>query len=366
VPVLLVAVVVLLSGCISQFSPMRGSTLGGTSVVIHGSGLTGATAVKFGSTFATSFTMTGPNTIVAVTPSHAAGSVVIRVVTPKGFSTSLNDYTFVTPPTITSFTPTLGPASGGTTLTITGTHFTAATAVTFGTTPAASYTVTSPTTITAVTSSHAPGTTTINVTTRGGTATAPSDYTYTTTEAMGTYSCPSDYGRKVIPATITDENSAPASLSEGTTYVARVKVTAVIPASLVRTVYQSTMGTKTFLVPKATLTIVAKNFTPPNQVDAASNLPIHVPINETTTTHGASITVTFQPTTWTVNAASGKATLTPGDLALTVRIPLACYPPSEKVTYDTPTTLTLGYTVSGSNTLPAIDTLTATAPTPLK
>ena len=45
-------------------------------------------------------------------------------------------------PTITSFTPTVGPAAGGTTVTITGTNFTGATSVKFGTTAAASFTVT--------------------------------------------------------------------------------------------------------------------------------------------------------------------------------------------------------------------------------
>ena len=70
--------------------------------------------------------------------------------------------------------------------------------------------MTSPTTVTAVTKSHAPGTTTVNVTTRGGTATATSDYTYTPAAVQGTYSCYTPVGRKNIPVTIDDENVAPA------------------------------------------------------------------------------------------------------------------------------------------------------------
>ncbi len=77
-----------------------------------------------------------------------------------------------THPTITSFTPTSGPTTGGTTVTITGTNFTGATAVTFGATPAASYTVTSATKIKAVTKAQAAGNAKIKVTTPIGTATS--------------------------------------------------------------------------------------------------------------------------------------------------------------------------------------------------
>ena len=53
-------------------------------------------------------------------------------------------------PTVTGISPTSGPVAGGTTVTITGTGFTGATAVMFGTTGATSYTVVSATSITAV------------------------------------------------------------------------------------------------------------------------------------------------------------------------------------------------------------------------
>ena len=71
------------------------------------------------------------------------------------------------PPTITSFTPTSGAT--GTTVTITGTNFTDATAVSFGGTAAASFNVVSATQITAVVGSGASGS--VSVTTPGGTAT---------------------------------------------------------------------------------------------------------------------------------------------------------------------------------------------------
>jgi len=53
------------------------------------------------------------------------------------------------PPTVTSISPTAGPGTGGTSVTITGTNFSGATAVTFGATAATGFTVNSTTKITA-------------------------------------------------------------------------------------------------------------------------------------------------------------------------------------------------------------------------
>ncbi len=77
--------------------------------------------------------------------------------------------TLSTPPAITSITPASGLLSGGSTITITGTNFTGATSVDFGTTAATSFTVVSSTEITAVVpSATAPGLTEITVTTPEG------------------------------------------------------------------------------------------------------------------------------------------------------------------------------------------------------
>ena len=83
-------------------------------------------------------------------------------------------FSYILVPSIISFTPTSG--STGTTVTITGTNFTGATAVKFGGTDAQSYTVDSSTQITAVVGNGSSGN--VTVTTPGGTATSASAFTY--------------------------------------------------------------------------------------------------------------------------------------------------------------------------------------------
>jgi hypothetical protein len=82
-------------------------------------------------------------------------------------------------PVVTGISPTSGPTTGGTKVTITGTGFSGATAVKFGTTAAASYTVDSATQITAV-SPAGSGTVDVRVTNATGTsATSTADrFTY--------------------------------------------------------------------------------------------------------------------------------------------------------------------------------------------
>jgi hypothetical protein len=75
---------------------------------------------------------------------------------------------FVPTPRLTGISTALGPASGGTSITITGTGFTGATAVSFGSTAAGSFTVNSDTSISAVSPSAPAGTVNVTVTTAGG------------------------------------------------------------------------------------------------------------------------------------------------------------------------------------------------------
>ena len=81
-------------------------------MTITGTNFTGATVVKFGTTIATSFTVTSSTTIKAKTKAHAAATVAIKITTPGGTVTSTAKFKFQGLPTITSFTPTAGPSPG--------------------------------------------------------------------------------------------------------------------------------------------------------------------------------------------------------------------------------------------------------------
>jgi hypothetical protein len=75
---------------------------------------------------------------------------------------------FVPVPRLTGISASSGPATGGTSITITGTGFTAATAVRFGSTAATSFTVNSGTQVTAVSPAEPGGTVDVTVTNAGG------------------------------------------------------------------------------------------------------------------------------------------------------------------------------------------------------
>jgi IPT/TIG domain len=161
-----------------------GSALGGTSVTITGTNFTGATAVTFGGTAAVTFTVVNATTISAITPAHSAGLVNVAVTTSGGGTgTGNNLFTFVasSPPTVTAISPNHGDVGGGTSVTITGTNFTNATAVTIGGTAVLFKVVVNSTTITATTAAHVAGVTDTVVTTPSGTsATSSADqFTYT-------------------------------------------------------------------------------------------------------------------------------------------------------------------------------------------
>ena len=158
---------------ISSISPTSGSTSGGTTVTIIGTGFGGATRVTFGTTSAASYTVVSSTKITAVSPAESASTKNIRVTTAGGTSAvvSGDKFTFKVPvPVISSISPTSGSTSGGTTVTIIGTGFGGATKVTFGTTSAAGYTVVSSTKITVVSPAESASTKNIRVTTAGGTS----------------------------------------------------------------------------------------------------------------------------------------------------------------------------------------------------
>ena len=157
---------------ITSFVPISGPV--GTSVVITGTNLSGATEVKFKNTSATSFAVNSATQITAVVPSGAMTGK-ISVTTPGGTASSATNFTVTAAgaPTITSFSPTSG--SVGTSVTITGTNLTGTTSVAFNGT-SAPFAVNNSTQITATVPPLAT-TGPITATNPNGTGTSATDFT---------------------------------------------------------------------------------------------------------------------------------------------------------------------------------------------
>ncbi|MGB9491221.1 MAG: choice-of-anchor tandem repeat GloVer-containing protein, partial [Terriglobales bacterium] len=146
----------------------------GTTIIIMGNNLTGATQVLFNG-IAAAFTVISSTEIEAIVPAGATTGPV-TVVTPSGtLKTIVIFYVDVTPQ-IKNFTPKSGPV--GTKVTITGVGLTQTTAVTFGGVAAGDFTVVSDKKVTATVPADAT-TGKIAITTPGGTATSTASFTVT-------------------------------------------------------------------------------------------------------------------------------------------------------------------------------------------
>ena len=159
---------------VTGIAPGSGSTAGGTTVTISGTGLAGATGVSFGGA-AAKITAAAATKITVISPA-GTGTVSVTVTTPHGHSAG--SFTYVAPPpAVSGVSPSSGPDTGGTTVTISGTGLAGATAVHFGSASAAiasdsatEITVTSP-------SAGATGAVSVTVTTPAGTSGAAT-FTY--------------------------------------------------------------------------------------------------------------------------------------------------------------------------------------------
>ncbi|MFG2094066.1 IPT/TIG domain-containing protein, partial [Streptomyces sp. NPDC048612] len=154
---------------VTSVSPNSGSTAGGTTVTVTGTGFTGATAVRFGATPSPSFTVNSDTQITATSP-VGSGTVQVTVTTPSGTSNQFVTFSYVTAPVpvLSSVSPSSGPSSGGTVVTLSGSGFSGATAVRFGSVSAV-FTVNSSSQITA-TAPAGSGTVQVTVVTPGGTS----------------------------------------------------------------------------------------------------------------------------------------------------------------------------------------------------
>jgi len=145
-----------------SFSPSGGAT--GTTITIRGKNLTGAGAVHFGGMPAQSFSVISDSIITAVVGTGKTGMILVQ--NSVGYD-SLLGFTFISPPPpvtaphLTSFTPT--SAAKGATVRIYGMHLNGITSVTFGGTPAQSFSIVTDSLISAVVGTGASGNIVVNV-----------------------------------------------------------------------------------------------------------------------------------------------------------------------------------------------------------
>jgi hypothetical protein len=231
---------------VASVSPGQGAAAGGNTVTITGTGFADATSVKFGTADAQSFSVVSDTQMTAVVPEGTTGQTVNVVVRNLEGSSAIwiVTYTYTyDAPAIMSVSPASGSPNGGNTAIITGTGFGAVTAVQFGGTDAASYTVVSDTRIAAVVPAGPAGQT-VNVTVvgPGGTNVVDSNV------CSYTYMCPAvtsispDHGVPSGGNTVTINGIGFANLTGsdairfGSTYatsytvVSDTKITAVVPA----------------------------------------------------------------------------------------------------------------------------------------
>jgi|GEM_PF-584786 len=169
---------------VTSVSPISGPISGGTIITISGTNLTGTSAVRFGNTNASSFTVVNETTITATAPAGSAGPVHVTVTTPAGTSPAVaeDQFTYIdasSTMSIVSVDPGTGPTTGGTIITITGSGFASGATVTVGGTPATNVTVLSTTRITARVPSRPVGVANVVVSrSGGGSATLANGFSY--------------------------------------------------------------------------------------------------------------------------------------------------------------------------------------------
>jgi cytochrome c peroxidase len=154
----------------SPFAPTFGPV--GTGVTITGTTFTGATAVSFNGV-ASTFTVSPSGTITTTVPAGATTGPITVTTSSNGPIVTTTRFTVT--PAIISFAPANGV--GGTGVTITGTNFTGATAVSFNGHPA-TFTVSNSGTVTTTVPAGATNGP-ITVTTLDGTATSAASFTIT-------------------------------------------------------------------------------------------------------------------------------------------------------------------------------------------
>ena len=349
---------------VTAISPNQGPAAGGTSVTISGSGFSGATAVDFGTHAASSFTVNSATTIHATAPA-GTGTVAVTVRTPAGTSARVLADQYTYGPTVTAISPNHGPAAGGTRVTISGTSFSGATTVDFGTHAASSFTVNSATTIHA-TAPTGTGTVHVTVTTAAGTSPKLSadQYTYGPTVTVISPRSGSTLGGTVVTITGTGLSGA-TTVDFGSTAATEFTVNSAISITATAPAGSGTVDVTVTTPGGSSPKVTADKYTYKAPPVVTSLSPTHGPtaggtvVTITGTGFSGATAVHFGPTaatSLTVNSATTIHTTAPagtGTVDVTVTTPVATSATSsvDKFTYGPAVTAispSSGSTVGGT------------------
>ncbi|MDR3426029.1 IPT/TIG domain-containing protein, partial [Silvimonas sp.] len=167
-----------------SITPNQGSMAGGSSVTVVGTNFTPTTTLTIGGVAAMNVTVVNATTLTATTPAYVSGALVKDVVVTNtaGSATLTGGFTYTAvAPTLTGLSPTTGPVSGNTTITLSGSGFIPGATVTVGGVAATNVTVVNATTITASTPAYVSGSLIVDVLVNNGVGSASlvGGFTYT-------------------------------------------------------------------------------------------------------------------------------------------------------------------------------------------
>lgn len=118
---------------ILSISPDNGPRAGGIQITLTGTDLEFTNQVTIGGEVCTSLVVVSPTTLTCILPANPAGEaeVVVRNIA-NNFKTASVTFTYNEGATILSVSPTFGPTTGGTSVTVTGTRLSAGSVVRIG------------------------------------------------------------------------------------------------------------------------------------------------------------------------------------------------------------------------------------------
>ena len=229
---------------------------------------------------------------------------------------------FLVGPVVKSVVPDIGPDSGGTTVTISGTGFTGATAVDFGAGNSAGYTVNSDTSITATSPEGATGTVDVTVTTPVGTSPTSSadQFTYTNDISSG-YTCSvPGFGSASFAVDTTESPAPPTSQDAGASFQETLASQVTIPAPVDE--YYASLGATSLTLESQSTTenglaspdgSASGAVDPSSETASATNMPQTLsPLGNAPITYSAA----NNPVTWQTGPGTGTVYLTPGDVSI--------------------------------------------------